>query len=239
MSKHPFHLVTPSPFPLLASASSFFLALGLVFSWSSRGSFFFFSALLLLVTVSLLWWASVVTESTSLGCHTLRVQAGLRLGVFLFIVSEVFFFVGFFWAYLHSSLAPCVEVGSLWPPLGISPVSALDVPLLNTFLLLTSGCTVTWAHHCLLCDSYYSFIMALRVTIFLGLAFTLFQGLEYFHSSFTITDSVYGSCFYLSTGFHGLHVIIGSLFLTFGLVRGYLGHFTSSRHLGFIFACWY
>lgn len=220
MSKHPFHLVSPSPYPLLASISTCFLAVGLVFSWSSRGSSLLFFGLLCLFIVSGLWWSSVVRESTFTGNHTLRVQSGLRVGVLLFLVSEVFFFLSFFWAYLHSSLSPTVEIGSLWPPLGVVPVSPLGVPLLNTFLLLTSGCTVTWAHHCLLSDSSTSFLLSLFLTIILGLIFTLFQAIEYYLSSFSISDSVYGSCFYLSTGFHGLHVIIGTLFLLVALLRG-------------------
>merc|ERR1719447_1251444 len=239
MTKHPFHLVTPSPWPLVASVSSLIIVCGLVLSWSHRGPHLFSLGILIIFVTCIFWWSNVITESTHLGFHTKRVQAGLRLGMGLFIVSEVFFFLGFFWAYLHCSLSPNVELGSCWPPLGIHSLSAFHVPLLNTVVLLSSGATVTWSHSSLKDGSLGPCFFSLGLTVGLGVFFTLLQGLEYHLSSFCISDSSYGSCFYLATGFHGLHVLIGTLFLSLCLLRISLSHFTPSRHLGFEFACRY
>ena len=239
MTKHPFHLVTPSPWPLLVSFSVLFFASGLVLSWSNQGIFLLRLGLLSLALTSFFWWSNIIFESTVVGFHSIRVQSGLRLGIGLFIVSEVFFFLGFFWAYLHCSLSPNVELGSCWPPLGLSSLNAFHVPLLNTVVLLTSGATVTWSHACLSSGSFSSSFSGLVVTVSLGAFFTLLQGYEYHMCSFCISDGAYGSCFFLATGFHGLHVIIGTLFLLVCLYRLVSNHFSSTRHLGFVFACWY
>jgi len=239
MTKHPFHLVSPSPWPLLGSTSAFFLVGGLALSWSNSGTSMLILGLLLLLLTCTLWWGNIIFESTFLGFHTKRVQNGLRLGMGLFIVSEIFFFLGFFWAYLHCALSPNVELGSTWPPLGLQSLSALHVPLLNTVVLLSSGATVTWSHAALKAGATSSSFAALGVTVSLGAFFTLLQGFEYHISSFCISDRAYGSCFYLATGFHGLHVLIGSIFLLIRLWRLCSLHYTPVRHLGFEFACWY
>jgi len=239
MSKHPFHLVSPSPWPLLGSVSALFLVSGLVISWSAIGSSLLMLGLLLTFLTCALWWSNIIVESTVLGFHTIRVQSGLRLGMGLFIVSEVFFFLGFFWAYLHCSLSPNVELGSCWPPLGLRSLSAFHVPLLNTVVLLTSGATVTWSHAALTAGFTSSSFTALGLTVLLGAFFTFLQGYEYYACSFCLSDGAYGSCFYLATGFHGLHVIIGTLFLLIRLWRLLALHYTPTRHLGFVFACWY
>lgn len=157
----------------------------------------------------------------------------------LFLVSEAFFFLRFFWAYLHFSLSPAVEIGSLWPPAGISPLSPWNVPLLNTLVLLTSGATVTWCHSSLLSSDLLSCCFSLLATLGLGSFFSLLQGFEYFSSSFSISDGAYGSSFYLATGFHGIHVFVGTLFLFVSLLRASSLHFTSMRHLCLEIACWY
>jgi len=239
MAKHPFHLVKPSPWPLFSSISALFFVSGLIMSWSSRGVFLLLLGLFLLLVSCYFWWTDIISESTILGFHTIRVQFGLRIGIGLFIVSEVFFFLGFFWAYLHCSLSPAVELGSCWPPLGLQSISAFHVPLLNTVVLLSSGATVTWSHAALKSGSYSTSLVALSSTVLLGAFFTLLQGLEYHLSSFCISDGAYGSCFYLATGFHGLHVIIGTLFLTIRIWRIGAFHYSPSRHLGFEFSCWY
>jgi len=239
MNKHPFHLVTPSPWPLLGSISALFFVGGLALSWSNQGSSLLSLGLLLLSLTCFFWWSNIIHESTVLGFHTQRVQSGLRLGIGLFIVSEIFFFSGFFWAYLHCSLAPNVELGCCWPPLGLSSLSAFTVPLLNTVVLLTSGATITWSHSSLKAGSTFNSFAALGFTVLLGSFFTLLQGFEYYICSFCISDGAYGSCFFLATGFHGLHVIIGTIFLSIRLWRIASHHFTPSRHLGLEFACWY
>lgn len=169
---------------------------------------------------------------TYLGNHTYAVQRGLNLGVGLFIASEVFFFLAIFWAFFHSSISPSVELGAQWPPMGIDGVNPFELPLLNTVILLSSGVTVTYAHHSLIEGNRKGALYGTIVTIILAILFTGLQGLEYTVSSFTISDSVYGSCFYFGTGFHGLHVIIGTAFLAVGLWRTLAYHFTDHHHLG-------
>nr|AFA46186.1 cytochrome c oxidase subunit III [Cercopithecus pogonias nigripes] len=236
---HAYHMVKPSPWPLTGALSALLMTSGLVM-W-----FHFYSTTLLmlsLLTTTLTlyqWWRDIVRESTYQGHHTLSVQKNLRYGMVLFIVSEIFFFTGFFWAFYHSSLAPTPHLGGHWPPTGIIPLNPLEVPLLNTSVLLASGVTITWAHHSLLNKSRKQTTQALLTTILLGTYFTLLQISEYFEAPFTISDGIYGSTFFIATGFHGLHVIIGSTFLFICLTRQLLHHFTSSHHFGFEAAAWY
>ena len=185
------------------------------------------------------WWRDVIRESTFQGHHTTPVQLGLRYGMILFIASEVMFFLAFFWAFFHSSLAPTVELGAVWPPKGITVLDPWEIPFLNTIILLTSGAAVTWAHHAILAGYRKEGITGLGITILLAVIFTGFQAFEYIEAPFTISDGVYGSTFYLSTGFHGLHVIIGTIFLFICLLRLQKGHFTKLHHFGFEAAAWY
>ena len=154
------------------------------------------------------------------------------MGVGLFIVSEALFFLGIFWAYFHSGLSPTVEMGAHWPPMGIQAINPFELPLLNTIILLSSGVTITYAHHSLIQGNRKGALYGTVVTIILATIFTFFQGVEYSVSSFTISDSVYGSCFYFGTGFHGLHVMIGTAFLMVGLWRTYAYHLSNNHHLG-------
>lgn len=239
VTKHPFHLVSPSPWPLFSSISAFTFVCGLIFSWSRHGFYVLVLGSFLLLICFCFWSSNIILESTYQGLHTIRVQSGLRLGMSLFIVSELFFFVSFFWAYLHCSLSPNVEIGSSWPPLGLVSLDAFSIPLLNTFVLLTSGATVTMAHQSLRRDFFLSCVYSLGITVLLGLFFSFLQGAEYYFCSFCISDSSYGSCFYLATGFHGLHVIIGTLFLFTSFLRLISRHYSCTRHLGLEFACWY
>ena len=157
----------------------------------------------------------------------------------LFIVSEVMFFFGFFWAFFHSALAPVPEIGSVWPPLGIQTIDAWGLPLFNTSLLLTSGVTITWAHHAIVCGNRTNALKGLLCTIILAVIFTIIQFVEYLEAPFTISDSIYGSTFYLATGFHGLHVVIGTIFLIVTTLRLINHHFTKEHHFGFEAAAWY
>ncbi|KAE8648258.1 hypothetical protein Csa_018513 [Cucumis sativus] len=185
------------------------------------------------------WWRDVLRESTLEGHHTKVVQLGLRYGFILFIVSEVMFLFAFFRASSHSSLAPTVEIGGIWPPKGIGVLDPREIPFLNTPILLSSGAAVTWAHHAILAGKEKRVVYALVATVSLALVFTSFQGMEYYQAPFTISDSIYGSTFFLATSFHGFHVIIGTLFLIVCGIRQYLGHLTKEHHVGFEAAAWY
>lgn len=232
---HPFHLVSPSPWPLYTSISLFILTTSTVLFMHGFESFDYFvliSVLNVIYTMGL-WFRDIISEGTYLGNHTYAVQRGLNLGVGLFIISEVFFFVAIFWTFFHSSISPSVELGAQWPPMGIEGVNPFELPLLNTIILLSSGVTITYAHHSLIQGNRKGALYGTIATIVLAVIFTGFQGLEYTVSSFTISDGVYGSCFYFGTGFHGLHVIIGTAFLAVGLWRLMAYHLTDHHHLGY------
>jgi cytochrome c oxidase subunit 3 len=241
MRKHPFHLVDPSPWPLFASFSALVSTVGGVMYMHdyTGGASVLSLGIVMILYGMFVWWRDVVREGTYQGHHTYPVQVGLRYGMILFIVSEVMFFLAFFWAFFHSSLAPTVEIGAVWPPKGIQVLDPWEIPFLNTLILLSSGAAVTWAHHSLLAGDRRQGILALVATVGLAVVFTAFQGYEYLEAPFTISDGVYGSTFYLSTGFHGFHVIVGTIFLTVCLFRLIRYHFTSLHHFGFEAAAWY
>lgn len=238
---HPFHIVDPSPWPFLTAFSAFTFVTGVAMymHYYSKGFAFLLLGLVLLIVNATFWWRDVIREATFEGHHTSYVKNGLKMGMALFIVSEVMLFFAFFWGFFHSSLNPTLELGSVWPPMGIIPMSPWGIPLLNTFILLTSGATVTWAHYSLIAGYRNEVLYALYHTIGLASIFTLFQLYEYVNATFSISDGVYGSTFYSTTGLHGLHVLVGTLFLTVCLVRHIQNHFTRSHHLGFECAIWY
>jgi len=239
--KHPFHLVDPSPWPLVASTAAFRITTGSVmwFHGYSGGSFLMNFGFFMLFFVMFTWWRDIVREGTFEGQHTSIVQRGLRMGMILFIVSEVMFFFAFFWAFFWSARSPTVEIGSVWPPKGIAVLNAWEVPFLNTVILLSSGASVTWAHHAIVAGSRDQAVRAMLVTVGLAVAFTALQVFEYVNAGFTISDSVYGSTFYMATGFHGFHVFIGTVFLTVCLYRLVQNQFTRTHHFGFEAAAWY
>jgi len=241
VQKHPFHLVDPRPWPLLTSTAAFMLTTGRVayFQGYRGGGLFARSGMVLLLLSMYVWWRDIVREATLEGQHTSNVQLGLRFGMLLFIVSEVMFFVAFFWAFFWAALAPVPEIGSVWPPKGIEALRTWEVPFLNTVLLLSSGASVTWAHHAIVAGNRGQAITALGITIGLAVIFTGFQLFEYLRANFTISDGVYGSTFYMATGFHGFHVFVGTCFLTVCLVRLMKYHFTRQHHFGFEAAAWY
>jgi len=231
---HPYHIVDQSPWPILLSGVLLSLTTSAVLSFHGypMGDLLLLFSFILLNWGMALWFKDVITEGTFLGSHTDKVQKGISLGVALFIISEVFFFLSIFWAYFHSSLAPTVEIGSEWPPKGIEPVDASEVPTANTTLLLSSGSAVTVVHHSLVDRLIQWANWGAVTTITMAVLFTVLQGLEYFGVSFTITDSVFGSTFYMGTGFHGLHVIIGTLFLLVGAFRIFSYQVTNTHHVG-------
>lgn len=199
---HPFHLVSPSPWPLFTCISLLTLTtsgVSFMHGFESAGVWLPLSLVLLIASMSF-WFRDVISEGTYLGNHTLAVQKGLNMGVALFIVSEALFFLAIFWAYFHSALSPTVELGTQWPPIGIEAINAFELPLLNTVLLLASGVTITYAHHCLIQGNRNGALYGGFFTILLAIVFTGFQGVEYSVSSFTISDGAFGSCFYFGTG---------------------------------------
>nr|APX39305.1 cytochrome c oxidase subunit 3 [Chaetocnema hortensis] len=236
---HPFHLVDISPWPLLGALGAMTTMIGLIKWFHLFNNNLLLIGLLISTLIMYQWWRDVVREGTFQGLHTLKVSKGLRWGMILFITSEIFFFISFFWAFFHSSLAPSIEIGMQWPPKGINTFNPLEIPLLNTMILLTSGLTVTWAHHSLMENNFKQTFQGLLLTVILGIYFSFLQGYEYIEAPFTISDSVYGSTFFIATGFHGLHVLIGSTFLLICLIRHYFNHFSSIHHFGFEAAAWY
>lgn len=231
---HPFHLVSPSPWPVFTCIALFNLTTSGVLTMHgfNNAGFYLASAFIALVTSMSFWWRDVISEGTYLGNHTLAVQKGLNMGVALFIVTEALFFLAIFWAFFHSALSPTVELGAQWPPMGIEALNPFELPLLNTVILLSSGVTVTYGHHSLIQGNRRGTLYGLIATVLLALIFTAFQGLEYSVSSFTISDGAYGSCFYFGTGFHGIHVMIGTAFLMVGTWRTFAYHSTDNHHLG-------
>ena len=231
---HPFHMVSPSPWPILTSVGLLTLTTSGALSMHAfeNISVIFFTSLFIVIYSMSLWFRDVIAEGTYLGHHTLAVQKGINIGVALFIVSEVFFFLAIFWAFFHSGISPDIEIGSQWPPLGIQAINPFELPLLNTITLLSSGVTVTYAHHSLIEGNRSGTLYGLLYTIILACIFTSLQAIEYTVSSFTISDGIFGSCFYFGTGFHGLHVIIGTIFLLVGIWRVLAYHLTDNHHLG-------
>nr|YP_009647132.1 cytochrome c oxidase subunit 3 [Chloropicon maureeniae]QBX98803.1 cytochrome c oxidase subunit 3 [Chloropicon maureeniae] len=241
IQKHPFHLVDPSPWPLLGAIAAWTTTTGGVMymhDYQGGGMMLTFGFITLLYTM-FVWWRDVVQEATYEGHHTQAVQLGLRWGMILFIVSEIMFFFAFFWAFFHSSLSPSIDIGAIWPPKGIEVLSPWEVPFLNTVILLSSGAAVTWAHHAIVAGEKQQAFYGLIVTVLLAILFTGFQVLEYIEAPFSMSDSVYGSTFFLATGFHGFHVFIGTLFLIVCTFRLMANHFTPNHHFGFEAAAWY
>jgi cytochrome c oxidase subunit 3 len=242
---HDYHLVNPSPWPAIGAASTFLLALGAIGYMHGMSILWLIPGFLGVAYTMLSWWTDVVRESYT--DHTPVVQLHLRYGMILFIASEVMFFVAWFWAFFDASLLAGEEIqvsrytftGGHWPPQGIEVFDPWHLPLLNTLILLTSGTTVTWAHHSLLHNDRQGLLWGLTLTVILGLIFTAVQAYEYAHAPFSFGGSIYGATFFMATGFHGFHVIIGTVFLIVCLLRAYLGQFTPEQHFGFEAAAWY
>nr|WIL79892.1 cytochrome c oxidase subunit III [Trichodes sp.] len=236
---HPFHLVDFSPWPILGAFSAMTVMMGLIKWFHLYDNNLLLLGFTIMVLIMYQWWRDIVREGTFQGLHTFKVTLGLRWGMILFITSEILFFLSFFWGFFHNSLAPAIEMGMNWPPLGIKPFNPIQIPLLNTLILLTSGLTVTWAHHSLMENNYSQTLQGLLFTVILGIYFTMLQAYEYLEAPFTISDAVYGSSFYMATGFHGIHVIIGTTFLLICLMRHYYNHYSNIHHFGFEAAAWY
>lgn len=245
---HPYHLVNPSPWPLLTSFAvmTLLVGAGMMMHKMGIGTIVMLAGFASTSTCCFFWWREVLKEGRFDHAHTTAVQHGLRIGMALFILSEVMFFFAFFWAYFgaaffpHAPLADVWDIkAGVWPPEGITTFDPFDLPFMNTLILLLSGTTVTWAHAALLQGNRRDVIRALSITVALGVLFSCCQAYEYSHAAFGLTDGKYASTFYLATGFHGLHVIIGTIFLAVNLVRAIRGSLDPKQHLGFEFAAWY
>lgn len=251
---HDYHLVDPSPWPLVGSLSAFLMASGFVTWWKDiafggmhLGAYIFGAGIIGVIYTMISWWGDVIREANDGHSHTRVVQLHHRYGMMMFIASEVMFFVAWFWAYFDAALYPndpmqyarVETLGGVWPPKGIETFDPWHLPLLNTLILLTSGTTVTWAHHALLEGDRKGLKAGLWLTVILGMIFTTLQAYEYAHAAFGFKGNIYGATFFMATGFHGAHVIIGTIFLAVCLLRAYRGDFTPKQHLGFEFAAWY
>jgi len=248
---HDYHILPPSPWPLIGSMTALIMAAGAIMwmhSVNHGGAVFFLGVAGVLFTM-FGWWSQVIKEAHA-GDHTPVVSLHLRYGMILFIASEVMFFVGWFWSWFDFSLFPAQlavnegavtvgEVAAQWPPKGLEVIDPFGFPLLNTLILLCSGTTVTWAHHSLLHGDRKGLITGLWCTIILGAIFSGIQAFEYAHAPFGFKGLNYTSAFFMATGFHGFHVLVGTIFLIVCLVRAYKGHFTPKQHFGFEAAAWY
>lgn len=247
--KHPFHLVDPSPWPIATSFALLFLAIGgIMFMHNYRfGAIVLGLSLLSVLYCLYSWWSDVIKEGLIEKHHTKKVRIGLRIGMALFILSEIMFFAVFFGSFFKASLFPVgvldgvwVIKEGIWPPSSIKTFDPFDIPFINTLILLLSGTTVTWAHYAVEENNQQDCVTALGLTIILGIFFSLMQVYEYHHAAFGFKDGIYPSNFYLATGFHGAHVIIGTIFLTVCFFRARRGDFSLiNGHLGFEFAAWY
>jgi len=244
---HDYHMVEPSPWPFWISVAVFGMMIGAIV-WLHFDSWLLFAAGLIgVLYVMFVWWSDVVKEANNGVDHTPVVQMHHRYGMMLFIASEVMLFVAFFWAYFDGffrlddveQYARVAATGGHWPPTGVEVFDPFHLPLFNTLILLTSGTTVTWAHHALLENDRQGLRWGLVLTVALGALFTCVQFLEYSHAGFSFTGNMYGSTFVMATGLHGFHVLIGTIFLAVCLIRAERGDFTTERHLGFEFAAWY
>lgn len=239
--RHNFHLVDRSRWPLITGIGALNLTFGgvLFFHRYYVGQWLMALGFFIVLFSAIFWFRDIIREGTYQGHHTKGVKTSLKMGMILFIVSEIMFFLSFFWAYFHSFWSRTVELGLEWAPIGINQLDPWAIRLLNTVILLSSGVTITWSHHAFQSNNFNQALNSLGLTIILAIIFTGWQGFEYTNAGFTISDSVYGSTFYMATGFHGLHVIIGTTILTVQLLRAYFYNFNSSRLYGFEAGAWY
>lgn len=239
MNNHPFHIVDKRPWPIITSFCIMSLTLGIILMFHRTEFWLFYYSFFTLIISVFQWWRDIIRESTFQGLHTIKVSYRLKLGIILFILSEVLFFLSFFWAFFHIRLSPSIDIGINWPPLGIEVFNPMGIPMLNTIILLTSGVSLTWAHRSIINNNFSQCLSSILITIFLGLYFSSLQLIEYYESSFSICDSVYGSIFFIGTGFHGFHVLIGTIFIIVSAFRLWKIHYSRSHHVGFECCAWY
>nr|ANE20367.1 cytochrome c oxidase subunit III [Aphis glycines]AOR53750.1 cytochrome c oxidase subunit III [Aphis craccivora] len=235
----PYFILNLSPWPILMALNTFNLMISNIMIMNFKFNSISLINFLMIIFISMLWWRDVIRESTFQGNHNFFIMNLIKFSMILFIISEMFLFISFFWNFLHNSLAPSIELGLNWPPKNITFFNPLLIPLLNTIILLTSSFTVTLTHFYLLNNSKKKTIIFMNLTIILSMYFLILQALEYNQATFTFSDSIFGSSFYMATGFHGLHVIIGTIFLMINLLRMLKLHFSFIHHISFELAAWY
>ncbi|KAA2311526.1 cytochrome c oxidase subunit 3 [Pseudooceanicola sediminis] len=240
---HDYHILTPSIYPFIGSVGAFIMLYGAVLWMHDSGPWMFLLGLIAVLYTMFGWWRETVLENKA-GDHTPVVRIGLRYGFILFIMSEVMFFSAWFWTFFKHAIYPMgpesPAVDGVWPPVGIEVFDPWHLPLINTLILLCSGAAATWAHHALVHEDNRKDIKAgLLIAILLGALFTVFQLYEYSHAAFGFGGNIYGATFFMATGFHGVHVFIGTIFLLVCLLRVHAGHFTPENHVGFEAAAWY
>ena len=240
-SQHPFHTVNASPWPIMTAVALFCLSINFLsfFHYYKSGSTHFIISLMIVCFYLFRWLSDIIVEATFEGHHTSKVQDGIRFGMCLFIVSEVMFFFSFFWGFFHCVLSPSIGIGCIWPPTAVSTISAWGLPLWNTIILLSSGVTITVAHRAILAGKRETTINGIIWTVAYGLLFTCVQAYEYNCAPFSINDGIFGSLFFMLTGFHGFHVLVGSIFLLICLHRQINYHFTRRQHVGLECGIWY
>lgn len=242
---HDYHILNPSIWPFVGSVGAFIMLFGAVKLMHGTGPWMFLIGLVAVLYTMFAWWSEVVSESR-VGDHTPVVRIGLRYGFILFITSEVMFFVAWFWSFFKHAIYPMDPAGmspivdGVWPPAGIETFDPWHLPLINTLILLCSGAAATWAHHALVHENNRTDMRnGLILAIALGAIFTVFQVYEYGHAAFGFAGNIYGANFFMATGFHGAHVVIGTIFLFICLLRLMKGDFTPEKHIGFEAAAWY
>jgi len=236
-----FHVLEPSLWPFFSAFGLFFFVTGIAFSmhYVVTGYYILIIGLLILILTSVFWFLDISREAVVNGYHTKIVRQGLTLGFLFFITSEIMLFFGFFWAFFHSALSPSIEVGTIWPPVGLRVIPVFEFPLFNTFVLIISGFSVTWVHRAISLGSFKDSIDGFMITILLGLFFIFLQGLEYYESTFNLQDGVYPSAFFMLTGLHGCHVIVGVCFLFVCFISLLSNHYLTNHYLRLVFAIWY
>ena len=240
---HDYHILNPSIWPFIGSIAAFVMLFGAVVFFHSDNPWMFIAGFVGVLFVMYVWWSDTVKEN-QVGDHTPVVLIGLRYGFILFIMSEVMFFLAWFWSFFKHAMYPMGDMSPLqdgqFPPAGIEVFDPWHLPLINTLILLCSGAAATWAHHAIAHDEdRKSMVQGLVVAVGLGVLFTIFQAYEYQHAAFGFSGNIYGANFFMATGFHGFHVIVGTIFLAICMLRAMLGHFTKDQHLGFEAAAWY
>ncbi len=237
---HDYHILQPSIWPFIAAVSAFIMLFGAVLWFHGNGPWMFLIGFAGVCYVMFAWWSDMVEES-KVGDHTPVVRIGLRYGFIMFIMSEVMFFAAWFWSFFKHAIYPMQEFSEgQWPPPSIETFDPWHLPLINTLILLCSGAAATWAHHALVHENNRKdLVNGLILSIVLGAIFTVFQAYEYSHAAFGFSGNIYGANFFMATGFHGAHVVIGTVFLFVCLMRALAGHFTPEKHIGFEAAAWY